>query len=195
MSNAKLLRQLIKAGIEGDSDSFKAASEAVIREEREKKHHLLANDLERLLYGERSNAGRGHLRLLPAKELPINKDSGLALVEDLGSRWEAETGCPLPLGGIVASRRLPGEVTATAQRVIHDSLELALADPAAALPTMRAHAQEFDDHVLMQHVDLYVNGWTLDLGETGRRALAEFSIRAAAAGRGQGDRLDVLGDE
>ena len=45
MSNAKLLRQLIKAGIEGDSDSFKAASEAVIREEREKKHHLLANDL------------------------------------------------------------------------------------------------------------------------------------------------------
>ena len=83
MSNAKLLRQLIKAGIEGDSDSFKAASEAVIREEREKKHHLLANDLERLLYGERSNAGRGHLRLLPAKELPINKDSGLALVEGL----------------------------------------------------------------------------------------------------------------
>ena len=49
MSNAKLLRQLIKAGIDGDTGSFKAASEAVIREEREKRHHLLANDLERLL--------------------------------------------------------------------------------------------------------------------------------------------------
>jgi SpoVK/Ycf46/Vps4 family AAA+-type ATPase len=82
MSNAKLLRQLIKSGIEGDSESFKAASEAVIREEREKKHHLLANDLERLLYGERSATGRSHLRLLPAKELPINKDSGLALLEE-----------------------------------------------------------------------------------------------------------------
>ena len=82
MSNAKLLRQLIKTGMDGDADGFKAASEAVIREEREKKHHLLANDLERLLYGERSATGRGHLRLLPAKELPMNKDSGLALVEE-----------------------------------------------------------------------------------------------------------------
>ena len=116
---------------------------------------------------------------------------GLHLVEDLGSRWEAETGCPLPLGGIVASRRLPAEVTAAVQQVIHDSLTLAMADPAAALPTMRAHAQEFDDRVLMQHVDLYVNEWTLDLGETGRRALDEFAMRAAATGRG-GGRLEVF---
>lgn len=116
---------------------------------------------------------------------------GLHLVEDLGSRWEAETGCPLPLGGIVASRRLPAEVTAAVQQVIHDSLTLAVADPAAALPTMRAHAQEFDDRVLMQHVDLYVNEWTLDLGETGRRALDEFAMRAAATGRG-GGRLEVF---
>lgn len=82
MSNAKLLRQLIKAGIDGDTESFKAASEAVIREERDKKHHILANDLERLLYGDRPNTGRGHLRLLPTKDLPINKDSGLALLEE-----------------------------------------------------------------------------------------------------------------
>ena len=116
---------------------------------------------------------------------------GLHLVEDLGSRWEAETGCPLPLGGIVASRRLPAEVTAAVQRVIHDSLALALADPAATLPTMRRHAQEFDDHVLMQHVDLYVNEWTVDLGDTGRRALDELSARAAAAGRGSGQ-LDLF---
>ncbi len=116
---------------------------------------------------------------------------GLHLVEDLGSRWEAETGCPLPLGGIVASRRLPAEVTAAVQRVIHDSLALALADPAAALPTMRRHAQEFDDRVLMQHVDLYVNDWTVDLGDTGRRALDELSDRAAAAGRGSGQ-LDLF---
>lgn len=118
---------------------------------------------------------------------------GLHLVEDLGSRWETETGCPLPLGGIVASRRLPADVIAAVQWVIHDSLALALADPAAALPTMRAHAQEFDDRVLMQHVELYVNEWTIDLGDTGRRALAELAARAAAAGWG-GSSLDVLGD-
>ena len=116
---------------------------------------------------------------------------GLALVEDLGTRWETETGCPLPLGGIVASRQLSGATIATVQRVIHDSLVLALRDRSAALPTMRAHAQEFDDRVLMQHVDLYVNDWTLDLGPTGARALDELSARAASLGLAAG-RLEVF---
>jgi hypothetical protein len=101
-------------------------------------------------------------------------------VEDLGTRWETETGCPLPLGGIVASRRLPADTIATVQRVIHDSLQHALADRAAALPTMRAHAQEHDDNVLMQHVDLYVNEWTVNLGAVGstgpRRTLGPSRI-------------------
>jgi len=116
---------------------------------------------------------------------------GLALVEDLGTRWETETGAPLPLGGILARRRLPPATIAAVQGVIHDSLRLAWRDRAAPLPTMRQHAQEFDDHVLMQHVDLYVNDWTLDLGATGAQALAELSARAAAVGRG-GGRLEVF---
>jgi 1,4-dihydroxy-6-naphthoate synthase len=116
---------------------------------------------------------------------------GLALVEDLGTRWETETACPLPLGGIVASRRLPDATIATVQRVIHDSLMLALRDRSAALPTMRAHAQEFDDRVLMQHVDLYVNEWTVDLGPTGAKALDMLSTRAASLGLATG-RLEVF---
>jgi 1,4-dihydroxy-6-naphthoate synthase len=117
---------------------------------------------------------------------------GLHLVEDLGERWEVETSCPLPLGGILASRRLPAETTATVQQVIRDSLSFARANPAAALPTMRQYAQEFDDHVLMQHVELYVNDWTFDLGDTGRRALAELSTRAGSCGLGGTSRLEVF---
>ena len=117
---------------------------------------------------------------------------GLGLVEDLGARWEQETGCPLPLGGIVASNRLPEETIATVQQVIKDSLRFALADRQAALPTMRKSAQEFDDHVLMQHVDLYVNEWTLDLGVEGAHALDELSVRAASIGLGTGRRLRVF---
>ena len=117
---------------------------------------------------------------------------GLGLVEDLGTRWETETGCPLPLGGIVASRRLPGETIAAVQRVIHDSLLLALGDRDGALPTMRAHAQEHDDAVLMQHVDLYVNEWTVNLGPVGMRALEELSARAASIGLGTGRRLEIF---
>jgi 1,4-dihydroxy-6-naphthoate synthase len=116
----------------------------------------------------------------------------LGLVEDLGSRWELETRCPLPLGGIVAGRHLPDDTIATVQAVVRDSLRTALADPPAALPTMRRHAQEFDDDVLMRHVELYVNEWTDDLGVTGAGALRELSARAAAAGVGTGAALQVF---
>jgi len=110
------------------------------------------------------------------------QDQGLGLVEDLGSRWEAETDCPLPLGGIIAQRSLPRDTIAAVQAVIRDSLDLALAAPEATLPTMRKYAQEFDDAVLMRHVELYVNEWTRDLGETGQAALRELSSRARAIG-------------
>ena len=110
------------------------------------------------------------------------KQAGLSLVEDLGTHWETASGCPLPLGGIVARRSLSREVISAVHASIHDSLQFALADRDAPLPTMRAYAQEFDDDVLMRHVDLYVNEWTVDLGETGREALNQLSERAVLAG-------------
>jgi len=73
-------------------------------------------------------------------------------------------------------------VIAGVQAAIHDSLQYALANRDAALPTMRKFAQEFNDDVLMQHVDLYVNEWTVDLGDAGRQALQELSNRASEAG-------------
>lgn len=106
------------------------------------------------------------------------QNEGLGLVEDLGTRWETATSCPLPLGGIVARRSLPADVIARVQHVLYDSLQLAMANPALAVPTMREYAQEFDDRVLMQHVELYVNDWTVDLGEVGTSALRELSRRA-----------------
>jgi 1,4-dihydroxy-6-naphthoate synthase len=110
------------------------------------------------------------------------QDEGLGLVEDLGTRWEQETGSPLPLGGIVARRSLDRSTIAAIQGVIRDSLEFALANRNDPLPTMRQYAQEFDDRVLMQHVELYVNDWTLDLGSVGEDALSQLSIRARSTG-------------
>ena len=107
---------------------------------------------------------------------------GLSLVEDLGTRWESETHCPLPLGGILGATSLGDELLNKVQAVICDSLKYSLADRACALPTMRKYAQEFDDRVLMQHVELYVNDWTVDLGSVGRSALDELSRRAQSIG-------------
>jgi SpoVK/Ycf46/Vps4 family AAA+-type ATPase len=82
MASGKLLRQLIKSGVLGDAAGFRVASEAVIKEEREKNHHLLANDLERLLYGGQNAARRDIRKLHSLPGLPANKDNGLALLEE-----------------------------------------------------------------------------------------------------------------
>ena len=110
------------------------------------------------------------------------RSEGLSLVEDLGTRWERETQSPLPLGGIVARRSLGEDTLNTVQAVIRDSLLHAMAEPDSALPTMRAHAQALTDDVLMKHVELYVNEWTIDLGDVGRSALRTLSQKAKSIG-------------
>lgn len=82
MASGKVLRQLIRAGAEGDLSAFKAASQSIIEEERQKQHHLLANDLERLLYGASMGVSAGERRLRKVSELPTSKDNGLALLEE-----------------------------------------------------------------------------------------------------------------
>lgn len=78
--SGKVLRQLIQAGALGDADSFRRASEAVIEQERQKQHHLLANDLERILYGSTKKAITSNIRsLLPA--VPEDKERGLPLLD------------------------------------------------------------------------------------------------------------------
>jgi len=106
----------------------------------------------------------------------------LSLVEDLGTRWETETNCPLPLGGLLARKELPADAIGRVQAVIRDSIDYAIGHPDETFPTMRKYAQEFEDDVLMQHVRLYVNDWTQDLGAAGRSSLVELSRLAAKCG-------------
>lgn len=110
------------------------------------------------------------------------QQEGLFLVEDLGTRWETETKSPLPLGGIVARRDLPASTIETVQSVIQRSIKYGLANRDETLPTMRRYAQEFSDEVLMSHVDLYVNQWTVDLGDVGNKALQMLAKKAKECG-------------
>ena len=82
MASGKILRQLVKAGVVGDATAFRQASEAVIQEERQKQHHLLANDLERLLYADHASMTPATRKLHLAATLPTNKDNGLVLLEE-----------------------------------------------------------------------------------------------------------------
>ncbi|MCM2265696.1 MAG: 1,4-dihydroxy-6-naphthoate synthase [Desulfuromonadales bacterium] len=108
--------------------------------------------------------------------------AGFFAVQDLGAWWEAETGLPIPLGGILARRDLGTETIRAVDAAIRASLEHARAHPDAARAYIRAHAQELDDAVTAAHINLYVNDFSRDLGAEGVRAVETLLARAEARG-------------
>ncbi len=96
---------------------------------------------------------------------------GLAKVLDLGEHWERTTGAPIPLGGILARRSLPAELRRRVDGLIRASVQHAFARRDVLSPWIRAHAQEMDEAVMRQHIDLYVNEFSVALGDAGRRAV------------------------
>lgn len=105
------------------------------------------------------------------------REQGLRLVADLGEVWEAQTGLPLPLGVIVGHRRLSDAQRAAVEDGLRASVEAAWADPAASRDYIRTHAQEIDEEVCRQHIELYVNRFSAALGEEGRAAIEAFRAR------------------
>lgn len=105
---------------------------------------------------------------------------GLHKVEDLGDFWERTTGRPIPLGGIVARRDLPEEVKQKINRVLRRSVQFAFDHPESGIEFIRSHAQAMDDAVMYQHIELYVNAYSLDLGTVGREAIQLMFDKAHA---------------
>ena len=104
-------------------------------------------------------------------------EHGLARVADLGEWWEGETGLPIPLGAICARSDLAPELIAGAEAAIRASVEHAFAHPDASSGYVRAHAQELSPEVCRQHIGLYVNAFTVDLGGEGMRAVDALLAR------------------
>lgn len=96
---------------------------------------------------------------------------GLKKLQDLGEYWEERTRSPIPLGGIVARRDLDPALRRRVDGLIRASVEHAFARHPLISDFVKRHAQEMDEAVMRQHVDLYVNAFSLDLGERGRRAV------------------------
>ncbi|MCK6650785.1 MAG: 1,4-dihydroxy-6-naphthoate synthase, partial [Bacteroidia bacterium] len=110
------------------------------------------------------------------------EQKGLKKVLDLGEWWETETGLPIPLGGIVIKKNMPEEIIQKVNRVLRKSVEYAFAQPKSSLPFVKAHAQEMSEEVMYKHIDLYVNHYSVDLGEKGKAAIDTMFQRADALG-------------
>jgi len=134
----------------------------------------LATNKVELVFSDIENAvldGRVDVGLIIHENRFTYQDKGLKKIIDLGDYWEKQTGCAIPLGGIVANRNLPPDVQHKINRVLRKSVEFAFANPKSGLEYIREHAQEMSEEVMYKHIELYVNKYSIDLGEEGRKAI------------------------
>lgn len=110
------------------------------------------------------------------------EQKGLVKILDLGDYWENLTWLPIPLGGIVVKRDFSQEEKQLISDLIRQSVEYAFANKEQALPFIRQYAQAMEDEVMMQHINLYVNEYSIDLGDKGRTAVRRLFDEAIESG-------------
>jgi 1,4-dihydroxy-6-naphthoate synthase len=117
---------------------------------------------------------------------------GLLKIADLGEYWENETGLPVPLGGIAINRRT-STVAARVEGLIRKSLEYANARNPEITDYVKQHSQTMSEEVMRQHINLYVNEYSLALGKTGREAIEKmFSVYSSMNGMPAGGSSEDL---
>jgi len=99
---------------------------------------------------------------------------GLHKIADMGELWEQLTRLPVPLGSIVINRRIPGEIALRFNRILLQSILYARENPFESSDFVRANACEMESSVMNNHINLFVNDFSLALGDTGKKALTEL---------------------
>ena len=99
---------------------------------------------------------------------------GLVKIIDLGEFWEQKTQSPIPLGGIVAKRNIDSTLLKKIDALIKQSIEYSFSNYPTITEYVRKHSQEMEEDVMRKHIDLYVNDYSIDLGDKGKNAIREF---------------------
>lgn len=130
------------------------------------KQELLFSDIEEAVISNKVDAG-----LLIHENRFTYQEKGLEKIADLGEFWESLIHAPIPLGGIVVKRSLDLKLQQTIDSLIKQSVEFAFAHPESSVDFVKQHAQEMSLEVMKKHIDLYVNQFSIDLGEVGKNAV------------------------
>ncbi|SFW45151.1 1,4-dihydroxy-6-naphthoate synthase [Chitinophaga sancti] len=141
--------------------------------EAKNKEILIFSDIENAVLDGRVDAG-----VIIHENRFTYQQRGLVKIIDLGEYWESTTGSPIPLGGIVVRKSLPAELKQLVDQLIHDSLQESFKHYPSLSPFVTSHAQEMEESVMRQHIELYVNDFSLDLGEAGRAAIDRLMAAA-----------------
>jgi len=110
------------------------------------------------------------------------QEKGLKKIIDLGEYWEDLTKGPIPLGGIMIKRKLSEDIKIKVNRIIRRSVEYAFDHPESGMDFISSLSQEMSTEVIKKHIDLYVNRFSIDLGEEGRKAVQTFFDEAHKVG-------------
>ena len=147
---------------------------SIANPEYTKKVEILFSEIENEILSQQVDAG-----LIIHENRFTYQDKGLDKVKDLGEFWEEETGLPIPLGGIVVNRNLPFEIQKKFERALRKSVEYAFENRESSSEFSRFHAQEMEIEVVDAHINLYVNEFSISLGEEGRRAVEKVFEKSA----------------
>jgi len=120
------------------------------------------------------------------------QQKGLKKVTDLGEYWEERMELPLPLGGIAINQSVKRSVALKADHLIRKSLEFAFKNYPAIPEYVKQHSQQMSEEVMRRHIDLYVNNYSLDLGEDGKRAIESLHQVFLELNNEEPDDEDVL---
>ncbi|MEO6317096.1 MAG: 1,4-dihydroxy-6-naphthoate synthase [Chitinophagaceae bacterium] len=102
------------------------------------------------------------------------QQKGLKKVVDLGEYWEEKTQSPIPLGGIVIKRSFDNAFQKKIDRLIKESVAYAFGKYPLLADYVKQHSQEMEEHVMRQHIDLYVNDFSIALGTVGKHAVNQL---------------------
>ena len=133
------------------------------------KKFMLFSDIENAVLQQQTDAG-----VIIHENRFTYQDKGLVKLADLGAYWEEKTGQPIPLGGIVIKRSIPVAVQQQVDALIRKSVEYAFSNYPVITGYVKQHSQEMSESVMRQHIDLYVNDYSIDLGQKGRGAVMKL---------------------
>jgi 1,4-dihydroxy-6-naphthoate synthase len=133
------------------------------------KTEYLFSDIEQAILNDEVDAGL----IIHETRFTYSK-KGLLKIADMGEYWEKHTGLPIPLGTIVIKRKIPVGTALKVNRIIKRSLEYAYHDSFASYDFVIANAREMESSVMNNHIKLYVNKFTLNLGKDGKKAIREL---------------------
>jgi len=148
-------------------------------EARNKKEYLFS-DIERAVLEGEADAGV----IIHENRFTYQK-KGLIKILDLGEIWEQKTGNPIPLGGIAIAKRIEKSIQIKINKIIKSSIDFAFGNPHSSVRFIKSFAQEMEDEVIQNHIGLYVNDFTRNLGTEGKNAiknLFEISNRKGITG-------------